>query len=136
MTNNVTTPAADGNKVLYLAGFGYIDDERFDGARAETYLLTNAANSDDKALYKVTLKDGVSGNPHTTAKCKNASACDFEAYIDVSQYPGDIYSLALAIHFTIDGSNKDYTFLYPFSNDVNFQVMDGKVIRGVSLTGY
>ena len=71
-------------------------------------------------------EERVSGLPHGDAVCQNATACDFEITLDVSQYKEGIYSMALVIGYK-DGKKNAFKY-YPFSSDVKFTVLDGKVV--------
>lgn len=127
---------ADDSKRLYLAGYGYIDDAAFDGAQAKTFLIVNQTTTNQKIAYQMTMTDGASGVAHDGAQCQNASACDYEVYIDVGDiYKDDIYTLGLVIGYkTASQKNAVYAY-YPFSSDVAFTVVDGKVVTPVSVPG-
>ena len=121
----------DGGKVMYLAGYGYVNEETFDGTKAQSFLVVTQKSSGKMIAYQLTMTPDVSELPHTAALCQNASACDWEAYIDVSGFKEDIYALALVIGYQPEGSSKTTYAYYPFSSDVSFTVLDGQVIDAV-----
>ena len=125
LTKSFVSPA-DDNKLMYLAGYGYINEETFDGAAAKSWLVITEVASGQNVGYPLTLTPNVSGLPHTDAVCKNATSCDFEITLDVSQYKEGIYSMALVIGYK-DGKKNAFKY-YPFSSDVKFTVLDGKVV--------
>ena len=118
---------ADDGKLMYLAGYGYVNEETFDGAAAKSWLVITEVASGQSVGYPLTLTPNVSGLPHTDAVCQNATACDFEITIDVSPYKEGIYSMALVIGYKGDGKKVNYKY-YPFSSDIKFTVLDGKVV--------
>lgn len=123
---------ADDNKLMYVAGYGYVNEADFDGTKARTWLVVTQVATAQKIGYPLTLKPDVSGLAHADAVCQNATACDFELYLDVSQYQEGIYSLALVVGYMKDGA-KDPTYkYYPFSGDVSFTVLNGQVITPIT----
>lgn len=126
----------DGNSVMRLAGYGYVNDPSFDGSQARTYVVVTQRSSNRMVAYQATNVAGASNLPHTDALCQNATACDFELYIDVSQYTQDIYSLALVIGYRTEGSDRNTYAYYPFSGDISFTVVDGQVVTPVTTVDY
>lgn len=126
----------DGGKIMYLSGYGYVDEETFDGTKAQSFLVISPVQSEEASkkmiAYQLTMKADASGMDHESAVCQNPNACDWEGYIDVSQYSGDIYSLALVIGYETEGSGKTAYAYYPFGSDVNFTVLDGQVVTPVT----
>ena len=125
----------DGGKIMYLAGYGYVDEETFDGTKAQSFLVISPVQSESSKkmiAYQLTMKPDVSGLDHESAVCQNPTACDWEGYINVSEYQGDIYSLALVIGYETEGSSKTAYAYYPFSSDVNFTVLDGQVVTPIT----
>lgn len=122
----------DDNKLMHIAGYGYVNEEGFDGSKAKSWIVITQVASGQKIAYPLTLTAGVSGLPHEDALCQNAAACDFELYVDVSQYQEGIYSLALVIGYPVEGQKKPTYKYYPFSGDVSFTVLDGKVITPIT----
>ena len=125
LTKSFVSPA-DDNKLMYLAGYGYVNEETFDGSVVKSWLVITEDNSGQNVSYPLTLTPGVSGLPHGDAVCQNATACDFEITLDVSQYKEGIYSMALVIGYK-DGKKNAFKY-YPFSSDVKFTVLDGRVV--------
>lgn len=125
----VSTP--DDSKIMKLTGFGYINDEAFDGANAHSYLVVTQKTTGDMVAYQMNNVSGASGVDHADAACQNAANADFEVYIDVSRYPQDIYSLALVIAYKTEGNSKVQYAYYPFSGDISFTVAGGQVITPV-----
>ncbi len=126
----------DNNKIMHLEGFGYINDIAFDGSQARSFLIVTQKSSNRKIAYPLTLTNGVSNLSHEGALCQNASACDFEVYIDVSPYPADIYSLGLVIAYKTVGTDNVHYAYYPFSGDISFTVLDGQVVTPVNTVDY
>lgn len=122
----------DDNKLMHLTGYGYVNDEAFDGTQARSWLVVTQVASDQKIAYPLTLTLGASGLPHGAAVCRNAAASDFEITIDVSSYQEGIYSLALVIGYVPDGASSPAYAYYPFSGDISFTVLDGRVITPVA----
>ena len=126
----------DDNKLMHITGYGYVNEEPFDGSKARSWMIITQVASGQKVAYPVTLTPGVSGLPHSSAICKNAAASDFEIYLDVSAYKEGIYSLALVIGYVPEGSNKPTYAYYPFSGDISFTVLNGTVITPVTASDY
>ncbi len=124
------------NKLMHLTGYGYVNDAAFDGAQARSWLVVTQVSSNQRVAYPLTLTPGVSGLPHGAALCRNASASDFEIYMDVSAYQEGIYSLALVIGYIPEGKNKPAYAYYPFSGDISFTVLNGTVITPVTASDY
>lgn len=131
---NCYVSQADDNKLMYVAGYGYVDEATFDGAQAKSWLVVTQMSSNQNIAYPLTLTDGVSGLAHPDAQCQNATASDFEITIDVSQYQEGIYSMALVIAYQPEGEKKPTYKYYPFSGDISFTVLDGRVITPISAT--
>lgn len=131
--------AADDNKLMVLSGYGYVNEETFDGTKARTWLIVRPATSDSYIAYPLTLTDGVSGLGHASAVAQNASAADFQVTLDVSQYQEGIYNLALVIGYVKpDAKNdRDATYAYyPFGADTSFTILDGQVVTPVNTVDY
>ena len=98
-----------------------------------TYLVVIPQESPrNKIAYPLTMKAGASGLTHETAQCQNASAGDFEVVIHLDdQYKNDIYTLELAISFTLQGNERRYWMFYPLPGEVRFTVLDGQVISPI-----
>ena len=122
----------DDNKLMHITGYGYVNDETFDGTQAASWLVVTQVASDQKIAYPLTLNLGVSGLPHAAAQCRNAGASDFEIYMDVSNYQEGIYSLALVIGYVPEGTGGRAFAYYPFSGDISFTVLDGRVITPIA----
>ena len=122
----------DDNKLMYIAGYGYVDEENFDGAQARSWLVVTQMSSNQSISYPLTLTQGASGLEHPDAQCQNAAASDFELYLDVSQYQEGIYSMALVIGYQVEGEKNPTFKYYPFSGDISFTVLDGRVITPIS----
>lgn len=125
---------ADNNQIMALTGYGYVDEADFDGAQAKSWLIVSQVTSGKYQAYPLTLGNGLSGVTHDDAVCKNADSCDFNVYLDVSQYDEGIYSLALVIGYVKDGEKKVTYKYYPFGDDISFTVLDHQVITPVSTT--
>lgn len=131
ITNCFVSPA-DDNKLMYITGYGYVNEADFDGTKARSWLVVTQVATAQKIGYPLTLTPDVSGVEHMDAVCQNASAADFEIYLDVSQYQEGIYSLALVVGYMKEGA-KDPTYkYYPFSGDISFTVLNGQVVTPVT----
>lgn len=126
----------DDNKLMYVTGYGYVNVPAFDGTQARSWLVVTQVASDQKIAYPLTLTMGTSGLPHATAQCRNAAASDFEIYLDVSQYQEGIYSLAMVIGYIPDGASSPTYAYYPFSGDITFTVLDGRVITPIAASSF
>lgn len=126
----------DDNKLMHITGYGYVNQDTFDGAQARSWLIVTQVSTNQKMAYPLTLTQGVSGLPHSSAVCQNAASSDFEIYMDVSQYPEGIYSLALVIGYIPESANKPVYAYYPFSGDISFTVLNGSVITPISASDY
>ena len=126
----------DDNKLMYITGYGYVNQDDFDGAQARSWLIVTQVSTNQKMAYPLTLTQGVSGLPHNSAVCHNAASSDFQVYLDVSQYPEGIYSLSLVIGYVPEGGNKPTYAYYPFSGDISFTVLNGSVITPITASDY
>ena len=128
--------AGDNNRCMYLAGYGFINDAKFDGAQAQIFLVVSQSTNHQLIAYQATMRAGISGDPHTGAQCKNAANSDFEVAFDVSQlYTEDIYTLGVVIGYKQQGRRKATYIYYPFPTDVNFTVLAGQVVEPVKVAG-
>lgn len=128
--------AGDNNRVIYLAGYGFLNDAKFDGTQAQTFVVVKASKTNQLIAYQASMRAGISGDPHTGAVCKNAANSDFEVAFDVGQlYTEDIYTLGLVIGYKQRGRNKATYIYYPFPGDVSFTVMAGQVVEPVRVSG-
>ena len=123
---------ADNSRYMYLAGYGYINDSSFDGSQAKSFLIVTQSKTGNKIAYQLTMKAGVSGDPHLGATGQNTTACDFEAYIDVGAgYTDDIYTMGLVIAYKPSAKSKTTYAYYPFPSDLSFTVLGGQVVSPV-----
>ncbi|MBR1560231.1 MAG: hypothetical protein IJ646_08345 [Clostridia bacterium] len=126
----------DNNKVMYLAGYGFVNDASFDGSQAQTYLVVSQSKTNQLIAYQMTMRPGISGVTHDDAVCKNAANCDFEVSFDVSQlYTEDIYNLGIVIGYKPQGKRKTTYAYYAFPGDVSFTVLAGQVVEPVQVEG-
>lgn len=126
----------DNNRRMYLAGYGFINDAKFDGAQTQTFLVVSQSTTNQLIAYQATMRAGISGDPHTGALCKNAANSDFEVAFDVSQlYTEDIYTMGVVIGYKQQGRRKATYIYYPFPTDVNFTVLAGQVVEPVKVAG-
>lgn len=123
--------AADNYRILVIRGYAYINDPSFDGSNAQLYLVINQSTG-QSALALPVMSAGISGVDHSDALCQNASACDFEAVIDVKDFADEIYSLGVVIGYkTDDGANYEY---FTFPGDTTFTVLNQQVISDLRVT--
>ena len=123
---------ANGNSVMRLNGYGYINSKSFNGKNAKSYMIVTQRSNGKQIAYQLTMKKGISHRAHPKAKCKNAASCDYRMFINVKKFQDDIYSLALVIAYKPAKSNTVKYAYYPFSSDVSFTVLDGKVVTPVT----
>ena len=122
----------DNNRYMYMTGYGYLNDATFDGAQAQSYLIVKQSKTGKMIAYQMTSKSGISGHDHSGAVCQNASACDFEACIDVgTMYSEDIYNLGVVVAYTPAGAKKASYAYYAFPSDISFTVLAGQVVGPV-----
>lgn len=125
--------AADNYGIMELTGWGYADLDYFDGEQCGIYLIVTQESTSRALAYLTVCQEGISGIDHSGAKCKNAAACDWRAYIDVSGYEPGIYSLSLVLCYK-NGAEDEYRH-YAFGPLQSFTVKDGEVITPVTVTG-
>ena len=125
--------SVDGNKMLQLQGYAYVDDATFDASTAQMFLVVTQVTNGNSALVLPTMVDGISGVDHSAAVCANASAGDFEAFIDVSNFPDEIYSLGVILAYTgTDGANHLEYFKFP--DETSFTVLGAQIVTDVAVT--
>ena len=128
--------AADNNKYMYLAGYGFINDASFDASKVQAFLIVSQTKTNQLIAYQLTMKPGISGVTHEGALCQNAASSDFEVCFDVSTlYTEDIYNLGLVIGYKPPRKRKATFAYYPFPSDVNFTVLAGQVVEPVKVSG-
>ena len=126
--------AADDNKMLQLQGYAYVNEETYDGSTAQIFLVVTQASSGNSVLVLPNKVEGISGVDHDGAICANAAASDFEAFIDASAFPSEIYSLGMVFMYTdTDGQNHIEYFKFPDS--VAFTVLDSRIITDIPTSG-
>lgn len=126
--------AADNNKYMYLAGYGFINDAAFDASKMQAFLIVSQTKTNQLIAYQLTMKPGISGVAHDGALCQNAASSDFEVCFDVSTlYTEDIYNLGLVIGYKPPKKRKATFAYYPFPSDVNFTVLAGQVVEPVKV---
>ncbi|MBQ6375210.1 MAG: hypothetical protein IJJ45_12085 [Clostridia bacterium] len=127
---------SDNSRYMYMTGYGYLNDPKFDASRAISYLITVQSGTGAKVAYQTTIKPGISGNPHADALCKNAMVCDYEVCIDVgSQYQDDTYVLGLVIAYKRPRSRRVNYAYYAFPSDMSFTVQGGQVVTPLPIAG-
>ena len=123
---------ADDNKLMYIAGYGYVDEDTFDGSKARIWMIVTQEASGQNIAYPMIMTPDASGLSHDGAVCRNATASDFETVLDVSQYKEGIYYMALVIGYVPEGG-KDVTYrYYPFSSDISFTVLNGQIVTPIA----
>ena len=126
--------AADDNKMLQLQGYAYVNEETYDGSTAQIFLVVTQASSGNSVLVLPNKVEGISGVDHDGAICANAAASDFEAFIDASAFPSEIYSLGMVFMYTdTDGQNHIEYFKFPDS--IAFTVLDSRIITDIPTSG-
>ena len=121
--------SVDGNKVLQLQGYGYVNDPSFDGSTAQIYLVIRQESTGNRVVAMANMKPGVTGLEHSDALCANASASEFEAFLHVENFANDIYSLDMVINYKVDGADQLVYFEYP--EEISFTVLNGQVLSDI-----
>lgn len=127
---NIYASVADNNQIVQLQGYAYINNESFDGASVQSFLIVTQKASGKQIAYKANMVPGVSGNDHAGALCANAANSDFEAFISVKPYPDGEYTLGIVLSYTLSGKQ-----VYSYHTfDDGFTVQSGAMLTG-STTG-
>lgn len=122
---------ADNYSLLAIRGYAYIDDPSFDGSNATLYLVIHQSTG-RSALALPVMTSGISGVDHSDALCQNASACDFEAVINVTGFDNEIYSLGMVISYkTGDEVHNEYFASFP--GDTTFTVLNNQVVSDLRI---
>ena len=124
--------AIDNYGIMELTGWGYAENEKFDGANCGTYVIVTQEGTGKALAYLTENIEGISGREHD-AVCKNAAACDWRAYIDVSKYEPGVYSVSVVLCYKNEGKNA-YRH-YEMGPLQSFTVKDGEVIMPVTVSG-
>lgn len=124
--------SADGNRVIQLQGYAYIDHPEYDAATSQLYLVMTQESTGRQGFAKLNMTPGITGLDHADAQCMNATSGEFEAVIDVSKFAEDIYSLGMVISYLYNGKTRDEYFTFP--EGVSFTVLGGQIISDVPLT--
>ena len=106
---NVYASVADNNQIVQLQGYGYINDETFDGAGTKAFVIVTQRASGKQLAYKTNMAEGISGADHSDALCANAASTDFECYLDVKSYPDGEYELGVVLNYKLNGQ-KVYSY--------------------------
>lgn len=122
--------APDGNKIVQLQGYAYINDERFDGAGAQSFVIITRKATGDQIAYLASMVPGISGADHEGALCANAANTDFEAILNVAPYPDGEYSIGVVLYYTYNG-NSAYSY-HIF--DESFTVQGGAMVDSAPAT--
>lgn len=118
--------------VMELTGWGYANLDYFDGENCGTYVIVTQLSTNKSLAFLAVNADGISGKDHTGAVCKNASKCDWRAYIDVADYEPGTYGLGLVLVYK-NGTKDEYRY-YKFGDLQSFTVNDGEIITPVTVT--
>ncbi len=122
----------NGNQVLVIRGYAYLDDSSFDGSALQTYLIINRDSVDLRAIVKANHIIGISGVDHADAQCANAANSDFEFVLNSASLPDDIYTMGLVLQYTVNGETKlDYVAL-PTAQ--SFTVLNTLFLGSVTVT--
>lgn len=120
----------DGNKLMVLTGYGYVNEESYDAAQANMMLVITQASTGKNIGYELNRAPGITGLAHPAAVCQNPNSSDFETILDVSKYDEGVYYLSLVITYKSGGKN--VVKYYPFGNDISFNVLDHSVVSPVN----
>ena len=100
---------ADNNQIVQLQGYGYINDEAFDGAGTRTFVIITQKASGRQLAYKTEMIAGISGEDHADAICQNAASTDFESFLNVKAYPDGEYAIGVVLNYQMNGQ-KVYSY--------------------------
>ncbi len=120
----------DGYRVMEIDGYAYFDDENFDGAREDNDIWLVVTRGSENLAYIAYREAGVSGRTHAGAG-KNLEGNDFRAFIDVSNYADDVYSLGIVLK--ANNGKKDIYASYKFEKTLTFVVRSGEVISPIQI---
>ena len=123
----------DQYKIIVLEGWGYIDQDDYNGTNSATYLVTTSESTGQQRLYQATNIAGLSGRAHNS-KSMNPAAADWRVTIDVSDYADGIYKLTLGLGYKPSGISKTTYVVYPFDDAYSFTVLGGEVIVEVPVS--
>ncbi len=116
----------NNNRYVEITGYCYLNDASFDGNDVQAYVVAvPTSGKGTTRAYKFTMTQGVSGDPHTDAVCKNADMTDFTGVFTVSKYRDGDYELGVVIAYTKDGEE---AYAY-FKLGKTFTVKDGAVVQ-------
>ena len=115
----------NNNSVIRIDGYAYIDENTFDGATANYYLIVTQSATGRQIAYQSAKKAGASGVDHSGAQCLHPDATDFEVIADVSAFPNGEYKLGVVIMYT--RNNVPIYAYHEFSD--TFTVEGGTVAR-------
>jgi len=122
--SKIYASVADGNKILQLSGYGYIDDAAFDGAGTQTFVIITQKASGRQVAYRASMIAGVSDVDHSAAQCANAASTDFEAFLNLAPYQDGEYGIGIVMNYSYNGS-KIYSY-HVF--DETFTVSGGAMV--------
>jgi len=125
--------AVDNYGIIELTGWGYADLEHFDGGDCGTYIIVTQETTGKAMAYLAENIEGISGQEHTTAVCRNPEKCDWRAYIDISRYESGVYSVDVVLCYK-NGSKNEYRY-YEMGPLQAFTVKDGEIIIPVTVSG-
>ncbi len=95
----------NNNRYVEITGYCYINDASFDGKGVQAYLIVSPVSGKGVTrAYKVTMSQGISGDPHTDAVCLNADCTDFTAIFTVSKYKNGEYEMGVVLDYTKEGA--------------------------------
>jgi hypothetical protein len=116
--------AADGNSVMMLRGWGYIQGS--DASMSQIYLAVSAKNGADHRFYRVIRQSGSTGLQHDPSTGKNLDQADFAAAFSVDTYDDGEFKLGLLIR-VLTGKRVTEEAYYPLGDQYNFIVVGGKI---------
>ena len=123
----------DSYQIIMLEGWGYIDEDTFNGAESATYLIVTNESTGKRILYQATNIAGLSGRAHNSV-CLNPEAADWRVTIDVSEFADGMYNLTLGLGYKTSGSRKTKYVVFPFEEKYAFTVVGGESISTVPIT--
>ena len=118
---------------MQVEGYVFADNPAFDGSNDDNSVLLIVVRDSTSEIvgYLAEKAEGVTGIEHEGAG-KNLEGADFQAFIDVSKYADDVYSLGVALLYK-DGEEEIYGS-YKFDKAQTFAVRSGEVISPIKIS--
>ena len=122
---------ADEGSVVMLEGYGFINDENYDGETGVVFLIFRQSSGEHYYVVQTQGAAGISGMTHANVVAKDPSASDWRAYVDLSKLEDDTYTLGAVVGCRVKGKMQyAYTLL---EEDLTVTVQEGRFAGGLNL---